>query len=770
MERASDGTHSLTSHTGPPNLNDDGDFSKWTRRSFLKRARKQPQRITFSTYDIEGAKAPARLSFEALERRVLLAGSVLASVSNGNLSIYGDVAANAIVLDQSGLNADQVRITAAGGTTINDQADPVIVSGITRGVGIELRGGDDTVTLNNLSLPGNVWINDDAGANTLTVDNVQLAKTLNVKNISSLGATITIANTTLGKHLRISTGAGGQDVELRSVEVKAKTRIGSGDGADVLTIDDSTFHQSVKLYAGKGADLIEIDSHGDPAGAPTVFNRRVSIQMKQGDDTLKLGVTGETGNRAIFASRTKFDGGKGQDSLLDYDASTYEREIRVKDFESNSATADTTAPVVSSTNPADSATDIARNRKITATFSEPMDPLTITTTTVTVTAPGAVPVLGTVDFVGTTMTFTPDDNLAANTLFTVTISTGAEDLAGNALASNFVLTFTTGATADTTAPTVTSTNPIDDQTNVLINKPVSGIFSESMDPLTLPGNFIVTGPGTTPVLGALNYDGASKTATFTPTSNLAINTLFTATIVAGNNGVKDLAGNTLASDKVWTFTTGTQIAQAPIELGRAGPFAVMATASTTGTANDITGDVGLSPGSAQGFPPSEVSGNIHVNDQTIIDAQADLLAAYNDAVSRSTTSVSLPGNMGGLTFTPGLYTNSTSVLISGAGASNNVTLDAQGDANAIFIFKMGSTLTTGPAAQVILAGGANPNNIFWQVGSSATLDTTTIFKGNILASVSITVNAGADVTGRLLGGSSTGGSVTVNASTVTVPT
>ena len=126
--------------------------------------------------------------------------------------------------------------------------------------------------------------------------------------------------------------------------------------------------------------------------------------------------------------------------------------------------------------------------------------------------------------------------------------------------------------------------------------------------------------------------------------------------------------------------------------------------------------------------------------------------------------------MGGLTFAPGLYVNSTSVLLSGSGPGNNVTLDAQGDPNALFIFKMGSTLTTAPGSQVILAGGAKAANIFWQVGSSATINTTTIFKGNVLAAVSITLNTGAVVEGRMFAGSAGGaGSATVNANSVTVP-
>jgi hypothetical protein len=109
-------------------------------------------------------------------------------------------------------------------------------------------------------------------------------------------------------------------------------------------------------------------------------------------------------------------------------------------------------------------------------------------------------------------------------------------------------------------------------------------------------------------------------------------------------------------------------------------------------------------------------------------------------------------------------------LIEGAGPSNIVTLDAQGDPNAVFIFQMGSTLTTGPGAQVVLAGGAKASNVFWQVGSSATLNTTTSFQGSILAAVSITVDTGSTVEGRLLGGSDSAGSVSIDASTITVPT
>jgi len=192
---------------------------------------------------------------------------------------------------------------------------------------------------------------------------------------------------------------------------------------------------------------------------------------------------------------------------------------------------------------------------------------------------------------------------------------------------------------------------------------------------------------------------------------------------------------------------------------------VLATASTTSTGPVIiNGDVGVNPGSAQGIPPAQVIGTIYVDDAIAAKAQSDLLAAYNDAAGRSTNSQTLPGDMGGLTFHPGLYTNSTSVAI-----STDVTLDAQGDADAVFIFQMGTTLTT-TGGSVILAGGAQAGNIFWVVGSSATLSAPT-FQGNILADVSITQNGGVVVNGRLFAGSGPGGSgsVTVNGVSVNVP-
>jgi hypothetical protein len=439
--------------------------------------------------------------------------------------------------------------------------------------------------------------------------------------------------------------------------------------------------------------------------------------------------------------------------------------------------ANATAPTVVSTDPVNVATLVPLNQKITATFSKAMDPATISaagTFTVVVTA-GAIPVPGTVtyDTASKTAIFTPTSNLAASAQFTATISNAARDLSGNVLIAGAVpnpWSFTTGTITNATAPTVTLTNPANGAPAVSIAATINATFSTAMNPATITtATFLVTVTADgAPVSGTVAYDVASRIATFTPSANLAASTQYTATI---SPTVQDLAGNSLAAGVVpnpWNFTTGTTAGgagPATVNLASAGNFAVLATASTTSSGPVIVnGDVGLNPGSSQGIPTAQVIGTIHVDDSIAVQAQADLLAAYNDAVSRTANSQTLPGGIGGLTFTPGLYTNATTV-----GIATDVTLDAQGDPNAVFIFQIGSTLTT-TGGSVILAGGAKAGNVFWVVGTSATLSGP-IFQGNILADVSITENGGVTVNGRLFAGSGPGGagSVTVNGVSVNVP-
>jgi hypothetical protein len=190
--------------------------------------------------------------------------------------------------------------------------------------------------------------------------------------------------------------------------------------------------------------------------------------------------------------------------------------------------------------------------------------------------------------------------------------------------------------------------------------------------------------------------------------------------------------------------------QAPIDMGTyASTLAVLAGSAITNTgATVITGDLGLSPGSSVGgFPPGILNGTQHINDATANGAKTDLTAAYNDAAGRTCTDmVLLSGNLGGLTLTPGLYKSTGSLEVS----SGDLTFDAKGDANAVFIIQIATTLSTSSGRQVILAGNASASNIFWQVGSSATFETTSVFKGTVMAHQSIALKTGATLDGRAL--------------------
>lgn len=207
---------------------------------------------------------------------------------------------------------------------------------------------------------------------------------------------------------------------------------------------------------------------------------------------------------------------------------------------------------------------------------------------------------------------------------------------------------------------------------------------------------------------------------------------------------------------------GVTPAWAQISLGSASSFGVLGGSTVTNTGPTIVnGELGVSPGSAvTGFPPgSVVGGTIHLADAVALQAQNDLTTAYN-AVAGTACNVDLTGqDLGGLTLTPGVYCFSSSAQLTGT-----LTLDALGNPNALFLFKMGSSLTTASGSAVQLINGGSSCNVFWQVGSSATLGTGTNLAGNILALSSITLNTGASVSGRLL---ARNGAVTLDSNTVT---
>jgi hypothetical protein len=204
-------------------------------------------------------------------------------------------------------------------------------------------------------------------------------------------------------------------------------------------------------------------------------------------------------------------------------------------------------------------------------------------------------------------------------------------------------------------------------------------------------------------------------------------------------------------------------AQAPVPLGSAATFAVLAaTTVTTIPTTTINGDLGVSPGTTVSGAPI-VNGTLHLGDPIAAQAQLDLTTAYNDAAGRTVAAITVAGNLGGQTLAPGLYKSASSLEIS----SGDLTLDAQGDPNAVWIFQMGSTLITTVGRQVLLTGGAQAANIFWQVGSSATIGGSSVFKGTILAYASITMNTSATLLGgRLL---AQHGAVALDANTISVP-
>jgi len=416
-------------------------------------------------------------------------------------------------------------------------------------------------------------------------------------------------------------------------------------------------------------------------------------------------------------------------------------------------------PTVISTDPQNLANGVALNKIIKATFSKAMNPLTIIGANVTVSANGN-PINGVVTYSNNIVTFTPATALLSNTTYTGKISKNVEDTSGVNLVADYTWTFTT---LQPVAPTVILTDPDNLETGVALNKTITATFSESMNPLTITNNsFIVTNNGNV-INGIVIANG--NTATFNPNLNLESGKTYIATITTA---AQNLSGTAMESNYTWTFSTNAALGPNGIDLDCVSPFGIIAGSTVTNTGPTIVdGNLGLSPGSAvTGFPPGTVvNGTIKINDTEANNAKNCLTAAYIDAAGRSLNVIVMAnGELGGLTLAPGLYKapggsfDITSV---------DLTLDAQGDPNAVWIFQMpSSTLSVGNGVKVILAGNASAKNIFWQVGSSATIGTTAQMKGTIMADQSITLKNGAVLLGRALAMT---GAVTLENNAVTIP-
>jgi hypothetical protein len=452
---------------------------------------------------------------------------------------------------------------------------------------------------------------------------------------------------------------------------------------------------------------------------------------------------------------------------------------------------DVTRPRVLVTNPATTAggptLNVPGNTAIAAVFTKSLAPATVSATTFTVTCTFPTPCVaptGTVTYSASSNTavFTPSADFTVGDTYTVTLTTGITDVAGNALAGNqaalpaasdYVWSFTAAAPSATGNVTVLSTNPTANATGVCPTSAINATFTVPsglrMNPTTVtPTTFTVAGPApaSTPVVAAsVALDAATGTiATFTPESALTAGITYTATIDGGTNGVKDLAGNTMLANATWSFTVAPAGSNcsvpAPIPLGSAAPFGTFggsAGTTNTGVLTVVNGDIGTTAVSTAvtGFHDSNagctytevaganvgtVNGLIYTapppptvecpNEGTAAtfaiakQARADALTAYNALVAQPGGPDPGAGNLANHTLAPGTYTAASgSFMIQGG----DLTLDAQGDANAVWVFQMATTLLVGgPGAaapeSVLLTNGAQAKNVYWQVGSAATIN------------------------------------------------
>ena len=446
--------------------------------------------------------------------------------------------------------------------------------------------------------------------------------------------------------------------------------------------------------------------------------------------------------------------------------------------------ANTTPPTVVSTLPASAAPSAPTNTIVTATFSKAMDPTALTATgtfTLAVAGVGGAAVPGTVSYAGNTVTFKPSNPLAATKQYTATITTAAEDLTGNALAANFVWSFTTGAGPSTTAPTITLTNPASASSTAPLNGAVNATFSEDMDPNTViaPGTFTlnVAGVGGASVPGTVTYDVNSDIATFTPNANLTATTSYTATV---STAATDVSGNPLGAGLIpnpWTFETGSTTEQLPPDLGTAATFAAFGGGAgvtnqgintvingdlgTTGASTLVTGfhdagvgctytetgsDVGLVNGNIDTAPPPPTGACLEEGTATTFDiatlAASDANTAFLDLNPASRPGGTDPGagQLANSTLPPGVYKAAGGTFLITGG---DLTLDAQGDTNAVWVFQTATSLTVGDAGvprNVLLINGAQAKNVFWQVGSAATINAAGggTMVGTIIASMGVT--------------------------------
>ncbi len=296
--------------------------------------------------------------------------------------------------------------------------------------------------------------------------------------------------------------------------------------------------------------------------------------------------------------------------------------------------------------------------------------------------------------------------------------------------------------------------------DVIRSKTITATFSEEMDPLSISTSTFILKQGLTTIPGMVEYFGT--TATFNPTNTLEAETVYTATITTE---VKDTAGNALAADKVWSFTTATaSTGLAVVDLGTAENYVILAESAISNTpTSDITGDLGLSPAATSYITglslvdhldyatSAQVTGEIYAatmadpTPASLTTAVSNMVTAYEDAKGRPTPDfLELgTGNIGGKTLVPGLYKWTNTVTL-----PTDVTIS--GGTDDVWIFQISGDLTMSAAVNVTLIGGAQAKNIFWQVAGEASFGATSHFEGIILSKTAIIFQTNASFKGRAL--------------------
>jgi hypothetical protein len=329
---------------------------------------------------------------------------------------------------------------------------------------------------------------------------------------------------------------------------------------------------------------------------------------------------------------------------------------------------------------------------------------------------------------------------------------------------------------DETAPRVVSITPDDGEPDVVLNRSVTATFSEDMDPATLTASTFTLSAGGVAVRGTVIY--ADKVVEFWPAVHLAINGSFTATIT----GAESALGVPMAANHTWTFTTGTTLEPGkPVRLGTAGTFAILAKSGiSTVPTSAVVGNLGISPAAASfitGFglaadatnvfsQSPQVTGKVFAADyasptpSNMTTAVGDMELAFTDAAGRAPDVTELgAGTIGGMTLVPGVYKWGTGLLI-----PTSITLT--GGPTSVWIFQIAQSLTLSSGTEVILAGGARPENVFWQVSGLVDIGTTAHIEGIVMSQTSIRLGTGASINGRLLAQTA----VTIDGSAVVQPT